>query len=215
LRVLGDRNDLALETAFGDGRRGALLRLQRESVLLLAADAPLGAQVLRGDAHVADAEGVGQHRHHGVDRLGVAHPRAAAQRRQQISAARHHFHTAADGEIGVTQHDRLRRVHDRLLRRTAQAVHCEGHRIHAHAATDGGQAGNVGIATLGRDAVADRGERHRLRVDTGACDRFLDHRRAQIARFHVLQRATETAHCGTHGTQDDHFTICHYLSPSP
>jgi hypothetical protein len=66
------RHDLALEAALVDGAGGALLALQRELVLVLAADAPALGDVLRRDAHVAAVEGIAEGADHGVDDLAVA-----------------------------------------------------------------------------------------------------------------------------------------------
>jgi hypothetical protein len=49
----------------------------------LAGEAVLGGQVLGGDAHVADAERVGQRGNHGIDHLGVAHAGAGTHRRHR------------------------------------------------------------------------------------------------------------------------------------
>src|SRR5690606_6387913 len=68
-------------------------------------------------------------------------------------------------------------------------------------------------AGIGRDDVADGCERHRLRVNTSACDRLLDHHRAEVRRLHVLQRATKTTDGGTNSTQNNDFTICHNPLP--
>ena len=59
------------------------------------------ADILSGDAHVADAERVGQHRNHGVDGLGVTHAGAAAQSRQQVSCLGHDFDAAAKAQFGI------------------------------------------------------------------------------------------------------------------
>ena len=62
----------------------ATLRFDGEGILIFTAEAVLGGQVLGGDAHVADAERVGQHGNHRVDGLGIAHAGAGTQRRHQV-----------------------------------------------------------------------------------------------------------------------------------
>ncbi len=74
----GDRHDLVLESAFCNGLGGPVLGFQGKGVLVFARQVVLGGQVLGRDAHVAHAEGVGEHRHHHVDELGVTHAGAVA-----------------------------------------------------------------------------------------------------------------------------------------
>jgi hypothetical protein len=95
----------------------APVRLHRQLVLLLARDLPLHRQVLGGDAHVADAERIGQRGDHHVGHFAVAHARAAAQRGGQIPAAAHHLDAAADAVIAIAEQDVLRRRHDALQTR--------------------------------------------------------------------------------------------------
>jgi hypothetical protein len=76
----------------------------------------------------------------------------------QVGAARHDLDAAADGEIGIAEHDGLGGIDDGLLCRAAQAVDLEGHRFHAHAALDGRIAMDVGVAGFGGNHVADGGE---------------------------------------------------------
>ena len=188
-----DRNDLRLEAPFGDRARGALLRFERESVLFLARSIPLGRQIFRGDPHVTNAEGIGEHRDHHVDGLGIAHPRARAQRRQQIAAARHHLDAAADAVVGIAEHDVLRRADNRLQPRRAQAADLHGDRIHRQTGLDRRDARNVGIAGVGRNAVADRHVIDELGIDTRTGDRFLHDDPGQLRGLDAGQRTTESA----------------------
>ena len=59
-----DRDDLVVEPAGLDGRDGALLALERERVLALAADAPPLGDVLRGLAHRIRVVPLGEPRVH-------------------------------------------------------------------------------------------------------------------------------------------------------
>ena len=74
-RLLDDGHDLRLEAPFGDGGRRAAMRLDRQRVLLLAGDAPLGDQVLGRDPMWPTPKGSVTCDHH-VDQLGIAHARA-------------------------------------------------------------------------------------------------------------------------------------------
>ncbi len=65
----------------------------------------LDGQVLGGDAHVADAERVGQHGDHHVDGLGIAHAGTGTQGRHHVGAARHDFDTTAYAIVAIAQHD--------------------------------------------------------------------------------------------------------------
>ena len=91
-----------------------------------------------------DAKGIGQRRHHHVDRLGVTHPRAGTQCRQQIAATRHDFDTAGQRKIGIAEQDCLRRIDNRLLRRTAKTVDTERDRVGRQTAVDGCDTRHVG-----------------------------------------------------------------------
>ena len=74
-----DRGDLLGERGLrGLGGGRAALRLDRELVLLVAADAVLAGDVLGGDTHVDAVERVGEHRDGAVDQGAVAEPVAAA-----------------------------------------------------------------------------------------------------------------------------------------
>jgi hypothetical protein len=174
----------------------------------------LFGQVLGGDAHMTDAERVGQGADHGIEHLGVAHARAGTHRGGQVGAARHDFDAAADGEIRVAEQDGLGRADDGLLGRTAQAIDGEGDRFHGHAALDRGIARDVGVAGFGRNDVADRGEGDGLGVDAGTGDGLLDHQAAQVGRLHAGQRTAEGAHRGTRRAQYNDFSlVSHQKAP--
>jgi hypothetical protein len=188
-----DRHDLRLEATLGDGGGGAALRLDRQGILLFAADVPLLGQILCRDAHMTDTKRVGERGDHHVDGLGIAHACAGTHRRQHVGTARHDFHTAADAIIGVAEHDVLGSGHDALQARCAQAVDRHGHRIHRQTGLDRGDASHIGKARIGRDAVADGDVSDLLRIDTGTGDRLLHHGAGQFMRLHVGEGTTKGA----------------------
>ncbi len=69
-----DRQNLLLEISLGGRAGGAAVALDRQRVLILPGDLPLGGHVLGRDAHVAVVERVGQATYRRVDELTVAHP---------------------------------------------------------------------------------------------------------------------------------------------
>jgi hypothetical protein len=185
------------------------VRLDRQRVLLLARDAPFADQVLGRDAHVADAERIGQGGDHGVDQLGVAHAGAVAHRRRQVAAAAHHLDAATDAVVAIPEQDVLRRRHDALQPRRAQAVDRHRDRVHRQAGLDRGHARHVGKAAFGRNRVAHRHVVDRQRVDAGALDRRLHHAAGQFRRFDLRQGAAKSANRRPHRTQYHHVTLIH------
>ena len=167
--------------------RRALVRLDRELVLRLAADVVRLGQVLRGDAHVDVVEGVGEPAHDRVDDLGVAHARSPARVRHPVGAAAHRLRAAGDGDVGLAGRDRLGGGDDRLHARPAQPVDRErGHllgdaRLHRHDPRH--------VHVLGRrvDHVPEHDLVDLVRLDPGALERRLDGGRAQIGGGDVLQ----------------------------
>ena len=108
----GHRDDLVLEPAGLLRRLGLVLRSDGEIVLLLAADLPLGGDVLGGGAHVITVEGVHQPvLDHGVDELHLAHLHAVAQMRG-VRRERHRFLAAGDDDLGVAVDDLLQAERD-------------------------------------------------------------------------------------------------------
>jgi hypothetical protein len=121
--------------------RGLLLRSQGERVLLLARDAVLLGDVLRGDAHVVLVVDVPQAvDDHRVDQLPVAHALAVARVRQHVRRHAHALLAPGDHDLRVAVADGLRREHHGLEARAAHLV--DGHRRHRvrQAALDDGLA---------------------------------------------------------------------------
>ena len=201
--LLDDWQDLGLEFALGDGGQSPALGLDGEGILLLAGDAVLFGQVLGGDAHVADAEGVGEDGDHGIDRRGVAHAGAGTQRRQQVGGLGHDLDAAADTIVGIAQHDVLGGGDDALEARGAEARHLHGDRLHGQPGLDGGDAGDVGVARIRGHGVADGHVLDLLGIDPGAGDRLLHDDAGQLAGIELGQGTAEGADGGAHGAQNN------------
>ena len=156
---------------------------------------------------MANAERIGQRGDHGIDCRRVTHACAGTQRRQQVGAARHDFDTTTDGKVGIAQHDGLCRADNGLLGRTAQTVNRKRHRVHRHAALNRGDAGNIGIARIGRNTGADGSKRDLLGIDTGTGDGFLDDHAAKIDGLNILERTAKGTDGRAHRTQYNNFFI--------
>ena len=107
----------------GRRARRALLRAQREGVLVGASNAVLAREVLRGLRHRIHAVG---RRHRRIDEApaerGVLELLFAAERRvglaHHVGRARHAFDAAGDDQLGVAQGDRTRGLRRPLPART-------------------------------------------------------------------------------------------------
>ena len=161
-------HNLGLEAALGDRVRRALMRLHRQFVLLQAGNLMAFSQVFRGLTHVDIVERVVQGGGHHVDHAGVAHSRAPAHPRRQIASAAHAFRPAGDGDVGVTEGDRLGGGDDRLKTGAAQPVQSQGWRVLGDTGVERGDAGQVHVLRLGVDDVAEDNMLHLVAGDIGA-----------------------------------------------
>ena len=108
----GEGGDLVLEPTGLLGGLGLVLGSQRELVLLLAGELPLGGDVLGGRAHVVAVEGVPEAvLDHGVDELHVAHLLTRAQV-GGVGRERHALLAAGDDDGVVAERDMLRAERD-------------------------------------------------------------------------------------------------------
>src|SRR5215210_4551964 len=103
-----DRDDLLVEHAVLLGRRGSLVRLRREGVLLLAGDAELRVVALRRLTHGAVVERaeepvVG----HRIEHLHGAVLVAGAASRQEVRRVGHRLHAAGDHDLELARADEL------------------------------------------------------------------------------------------------------------
>ena len=118
-----DRRQLFLKPSRLVGIVGALLRAQRELVLHLARDALLLGVKLGGVGHVQAAIGVEQRHHERVFQLAFAKADAPAHAANHVRRLRHGLHAAGQHDLRLAELNHLRRGHDRLHARAAQAVH--------------------------------------------------------------------------------------------
>ena len=149
-----DRHDLRFEMAGLRGAFCAVVAFNGQFILVFACDAPFGGDVFGRHAHVNVLEGVVQCSHHHVDHFGVAHASTKARGQTGIGRAAHVFCTAANGDVGIAQQDRLTGGNNGLQTRAAQAVDVEGGRALGAAPVDGGHAGQVHVFGLGVDHMA-------------------------------------------------------------
>ena len=205
--LLDDRQDLLLEPALGDRLRGALVRGQGERVLVAAGDAVFRRHVLGRDAHVDAVERIVQRGQHHVDHRGVAHAGAPARAGGEVAGTAHAFGPAADGDVGIAQQDRLRGAEDRLQAGAAQPVHRQAGRVLGDAAIQRGDAGEIHVACLGVDDVAEHHMADVLAIDLGAGHRLAHHLRAECRGRHILQGAAKIPDGGTHAADHDHFAL--------
>ena len=114
-----DRHELVVEAAGLDGRDGALLALERERVLALAADAPALGHVLGGLAHRVRVVQLGQPR---VDEppaegrvleLARAAVPGAGRLGHDVRRPGHRLDAAADEHVAVADGDGVRGAVDR------------------------------------------------------------------------------------------------------
>ena len=179
------------------GRSGAAVRLGRKSVLLLAADAVAGRDLLRAHAHmevVVDLpEAVLDHRIH---QRAVAHAIAAASLGQQIGRVGHRLHAAGDDHFGVFRLDGLRGQGHGLQARTADLVDGERGYLIGQSAVDRGLArrslAETGLQNAAHDALV-----HGCRFNARPAHRLAYRKRAQPRRGKRLERALKPAHRDT------------------
>ena len=184
----------------------------RQRVLVAAGDLVALRQVLGGLAHVDVVERVVQRGEHHVDHRRIAHARAPAHALREVRRAAHALGAAAHRDVGVAQHDGLRRRHDRLQPRAAQPVQRQRRRLLRHAGVHRGDAREVHVLRLGVDHVAEHHLADLVAGDAGARQRLAHHLGAEFGRRHVLQPAAEIADRGAHAGNDDDLALHVHLS---
>ena len=197
---------MALEVAGLGGLLGALVAFHGQRVLLFAADAPFGRNVLGRHAHVDGVEGVVQGANHHVHHLGVPHAGAPAHVQAGKGRAAHVFGATPNGDVGVAQQNALAGVDDGLQAGTAQAVHVVGRGAFATATVDGGHAAEVHVFGFGIHHVAKHHMAHVFAVYAGAVERLAYHLRGQFGGGNVFEAAAKGANGGAHSADDDDFT---------
>jgi hypothetical protein len=156
---------------------------------------------------VDGVEGVVQGADHHVDHLRVAHAGTPARVQAGVGGTAHALCATTDGNVAVTQRDGLGCGDDRLQPGAAQPVDVEGRSALAAAAVDGRHAGQVHVLGFGIHHMA---EHHMADVRAGdvhAVEGFAHDLGAEIGRTDVLEGASEGADGGSHGADNNNFTV--------
>ena len=201
-----DGDDLLGEVARFGRALGAVVAFYGQRVLRFAGDAPLGGDVFSGHAHVDGVEGVVQRADHHVDHLGVAHASAPAGVERCVGATAHVFGAAANGDIGVTQQNRLAGRNDGLQAGAAQAVDVERGRALGTAAVDGRDARQIHVFRLGVDHMAKHHMADVRAVHVGAFEGFAHDLRGQLGRGNVFQTTAKGTDGGARTADNYNFT---------
>ena len=197
-----DGQNLVAEAASENRLCRAPLALKREGVLIGARHPPARGDVLGGDAHDAVAEGVRQHADEAVGHCDVAHLVAEAPALQIMRGPAHHLRAAGQRDVGVAQHDALRRRDNRLHAAAAKPVerHCRG--LRRHTRVDRRDAREIGVARAGRNDVAEHDMADFVGRDARAPQRFLGHDRAELGRLLAGQCAAEGSNRRSHAREN-------------
>ena len=212
-----DGQDLLGEVAGVDGGGRPAVAGDGQLILVVPGHAIISSHVLRGDAHVAAVERVGQRADHGVDDGAVAHPLAPPQPGHPVLAAAHRLRPASHRDLGIAQRDGLRRGHDRLQAAAAEPVHGERRRLHRQAAIDRGHPAEVHVPWLGVDHVAEDAVADGRGLHLCSADSFGHHRSGKITRRNASEAATVFSDRGTGPGQDEEISgrVHHRLLTCP
>ena len=202
-----DRQDLALEAPFLDRPRRALVRRQRQFILLTAGDLMRFGQVLGGDTHVDVLERVVQRGGHHVDHRGVAHACAPAHSGRQVAGAAHALGASGDGDVGIPKRHGLGGGDDGLQAGPAETVQGQRRRVLGDAGVYRGDAGQVHVLGLGMDDVAEHDVLDFVPGDTGAGKRLPCHLGAEFGGRKVLEAAAEVADGGADAGDNVNFAL--------
>ena len=122
-----DRGQLVGESTVVDRREGPPMALERECVLVLAADVLADRDALGVGTHVAVLDRAPQAVvDRGVDERRVTEPEPEPRSRNEIRCEVHVLHAARDGDLRVAGPDLGGREHDRLEPGAADAVDRRG-----------------------------------------------------------------------------------------
>ena len=204
-----DRDDLLGEIAGGGGARGALLRAQRERILVLARHLIFLGDVLAGLGHRIDAvarlhrridEAPAERGVVGLDRARKRLARLAGDERRP----RHRLDPAGDGEIHLAGADGARRIADGVEARGAQPVDGEaGDRLRQPGEQER-HARDVAVVLAGLIGAAEEHFVEPRPVGLGvAGDERLDRRGREVVGAHLGERAAVAADRGAYGIADE------------
>ena len=191
-----DRFDLRGEFAGSLGGAKPLLRAQSPLVLRLAAHLVFANEILRVPAGRLVGEGVIEPvAQHAVVKLPIAHAVAPAAARDEIGGQIHVLHTARDRYVEGAQCDLLRRRHDRLGARPADAVDRHRRNPYRQPGVNRGLAGGIHLAARLHDVAHDHGG-DVVGFYSGALDRGFDHGGPKVDRGNILEATAERADRG-------------------
>ena len=205
-----DRHDLFGEIAGGDSLAGALLRAQREGVLIGARDLEFLGDVLAGLGHRVDAvlrfehrideapaeRGVVDFRRAGECLAGLAHDEGRA---------RHRFDAARDGEVHFAAADGARGVADRIEPGGAQPVDSDAGDFVGQAGQQQRHAGDIAVVLAGLIGAAENDFVEPRPVGLGvAGNQRLDRNRGEIVGADLGERAAVAADRCARGIADEH-----------
>src|SRR5207237_6322819 len=198
----GNRHDLVLEAALGDGGRCPALALRGEFVLRLPRHAVAVGDLLGGAAHLIAAERIGDQRQRAVDQLRFAEPPSHLRAGEQVGLDRHVLVAAGDNHLRLAGAQLLDGAVDGLQAGPAEPVHVERRGRLGKTGLQCRQAGVEGILAYLADATEDDLVNHR-RGNAGTVHRGPDCRRPQVRRRGVLERAGKLADGGADAPRDD------------
>ena len=203
-----DRHDLPVEPAGLDRRDRALLALEREGVLALAAHAPALGDVLRGLAHGIRVVALGQPRVHEapaerrVGELARAAVPGALGLELDVRGAGHRLDAAADEDVAVADRDRVRRGVDRLEPRPAQPVDRQPAHLDREVGEQQGHPRDVAVVLAGLVGAAQDHVLDERRVDAGAVDDRAQDDGREVVRADARERAAVAADRRADGLDD-------------
>ncbi|MNI28751.1 hypothetical protein D3C73_825450 [compost metagenome] len=152
-----DRDDLRCEPLPGDRAHCLLLAIEREGILLAAADLIFGRNIFGGNAHAATAERIGERSEQPIGQPGIPHLLALAQAVDRIGGTAHDFGAYGEREPAFTGPDHRSCRCDCLGARAAESVKREARCRGRQAAFHADHAPEVKIARRVRNDVAGDG----------------------------------------------------------
>ena len=152
--------------------------------------------VFGGDPHMTRAKGAVQRAQHHIAGLDVAHLGAPTLVLHDIGRPAHAFGPTGKPEIGIAQHQALHNGNDRLRAGPAQAVHVHCWGGFGHAGLHCGDAGQIHIARIGVDHMAEHDRSDLPAFDPGTVQRGFGDHGPQIDRRGSGEAAAKGANRG-------------------
>ena len=174
-------------------------------ILGFAGNVELGGGGVAAGAHGLVVVGIGEAVFgEPVYEFHVAVFAAPTRRRHVVGDVAHTFHTARYHQIGVTQHDGLRAVHDGFHAGSAHFID-GGTRYSVGDSSTSGSLPGGGLAQIGGADVAHQHFLDLIGGNSGFGQRTFDGDAAQLRSAKTGQYAAKTSHWGTNGGNDEYF----------